>query len=286
VYEERVFDDTDYTVCAFSYVRRESVGSTDTLSITFMPSGQTIDVPISEKCGWVVGESFYEECIGSATVSGTGRVTIENIECEPKSSKDKSQNMRLFRFFLNDFSTIVHTDSRQDQDGCPERRRGCTHLNRKAVQNRYPIKAVREYVPRSLLDNIILINAIDTGTADGMLGLRDIREECRKSNHPDMQPILVGLDTSRNLAHVWFDDPPSISDQERIIVEVNERLAKYREKYHSMFLTTYRNSTGTGARKRIGFDMMYKMINRVISDLNIQRRVLADYSDFNSQLDG
>lgn len=104
-------------------------------------------------------------------------------------------------------------------------------------------------------DNIILVRAIDTGTLSGAIGLKDIRTVMDP-------PVYLGLKTSRTLAHIKFDEPPTLEVQLKIINHVNMVLAEFREKYNSVFLTAYRNSTKWGSRKRIGFDIMYRLIHK------------------------
>ena len=55
------------------------------------------------------------------------------------------------------------------------------------------------------------------------------------------------------------------SEQEIIICnEFNKILESNRERYNSMFLTNFRNSTSSYARKRISFDVGYKLISYII----------------------
>ena len=49
-----------------------------------------------------------------------------------------------------------------------------------------------------------------------------------------------------------------------IIDEFYKRINEYRDKYNSLFLTNYRNNL----RKRIGFDLAYRIISNIILDFN------------------
>jgi len=97
--------------------------------------------------------------------------------------------------------------------------------------------------------NIILLNAIDSGSEEGKVRLEDIRKysiEC-----------LVSKPTSRHQIYLVFGNPISIEEQLDLIREFNALLKQLREKYLSLFMTNYRDKD----RKRISFDFVYKMIN-------------------------
>ena len=46
-------------------------------------------------------------------------------------------------------------------------------------------------------------------------------------------------------------------------------LELYRDKYYSMFLTNFRNSTSSYARKRISFDVVYRLISYILKEKNL-----------------
>ncbi len=105
-----------------------------------------------------------------------------------------------------------------------------------------------------VLENIMLLRAIDTGSIEGRIKLIDIRTlgvDC-----------LAGLNTSRNFAHIKIKPTISIDAQVEIIKKFNTTLEYYRQQYNSVFLTSFRNSTKHYSRKRIGFDVAYKLINK------------------------
>ena len=58
---------------------------------------------------------------------------------------------------------------------------------------------------------------------------------------------------------------PSINEdkQKKLVNDFNNYLSKNREKYNSLFLTNYRESNDI-ARKRISFDLVYKIIGHLI----------------------
>lgn len=70
--------------------------------------------------------------------------------------------------------------------------------------------------------------------------------------------------SARTFANIILDKEYSLNQQIIICEKFNEFIEFYRKKYHSMFLTTYRNST-TYSRKRISFNTAYKIISYVIT---------------------
>lgn len=98
----------------------------------------------------------------------------------------------------------------------------------------------------------IFLNAIDTGTESGKIKL---------SLKTDP---FYGKNTDRAFATLIFNKKFSIEEQRIIVENFNNDLNLYRDKYNSLFLTNYRNSTQTMARKRIGFNLAYKIVSNVI----------------------
>jgi len=97
----------------------------------------------------------------------------------------------------------------------------------------------------------LFLNAIDTGSKGGEIKL-SIKEP------------YYGKKTDRAFATIVLDKDFSIEEQEKICHYFNKTLNYYREKYNSMFLSNYRNSTKTMARKRISFKLAYSIISYVI----------------------
>lgn len=101
---------------------------------------------------------------------------------------------------------------------------------------------------KSLENNILFLRAIDSKNGK-KIQLDDIRKYDIKG--------LVGKSTSRNLAHLIFKREISIKEQEDLMERFNNELNKNRKQYFSFFLTNFRDNN----RKRISFDMAYKLIN-------------------------
>ncbi len=95
------------------------------------------------------------------------------------------------------------------------------------------------------------VYAIDSGTSRGRI-------------HMMYDPSIIFKDqTSRSHATIHIDPPISVDHQKRIAHVFNLLLEKYRKKYHSLFLTNYRESKDY-ARKRIPFDLVYILIGHLL----------------------
>lgn len=75
-----------------------------------------------------------------------------------------------------------------------------------------------------------------------------------KNLYIDTTPKL----SSRTYASLIIEPSIDIETQKKLIKYFNELLHNYREKYHSLFLTNYRESKDI-ARKRISFDLIYSL---------------------------
>jgi len=117
------------------------------------------------------------------------------------------------------------------------------HLDeiRKFKVNRKSLSKIRK--------NIVVLKAIDSGSENGRICLDDIR----KYN----LDALVSLKTSRHQIQLLFPETVSIKEQEKIIELFNKEIEDKRNRYHSLFMTNYRDKD----RKRISFDFAYNLVN-------------------------
>lgn len=99
----------------------------------------------------------------------------------------------------------------------------------------------------------IFLYAVDTGSKSGRIRL-EYKEE-----------PFYGKNTDRSFATICFNISINDQQQKYIIKRFNEIIELYREKYQSMFLTNFRNSTKFYSRKRISFEKSFKLINYIIS---------------------
>lgn len=102
--------------------------------------------------------------------------------------------------------------------------------------------------------NNLFLYAIDGGTPESRirLGLNE--------NH------LYGSSTDRSFCSFVSDVP--IEDEDYIVSEFNSNLEKLRNNTNSLILTNYRNSTEHYARKRIGFNQAYSLIEQILLERN------------------
>ena len=101
----------------------------------------------------------------------------------------------------------------------------------------------------------LYLRAIDTGSESGRIALTI-------TDTP-----FYGKGSDRTFASLIMDKVYTREQEEKICEEFNSILEKYRQMYNSMFLTNYRNSS-TYARKRISFDVAYKLISYIIKKEN------------------
>lgn len=101
----------------------------------------------------------------------------------------------------------------------------------------------------------LFLHAIDTGADNGRIRLI-VRDN-----------PYYGRPSDRAFCSIKFNRDFTIDQQYEIARLFNEKLENYRAKYKSLFLSQYRNSTLSVARKRIGFNMAYDFISHVILEL-------------------
>lgn len=96
--------------------------------------------------------------------------------------------------------------------------------------------------------------AVDSGTFDGRIKLKI-------TDTP-----YFGKESDRVFCTIT--SPFKIENEEEICKLFNEKLEILREKYNSMFLTNYRESTKNYSRKRISFKQAFCLLNQIINELN------------------
>lgn len=176
VFEEQVFEDTTYTICAFSFIKKDN--ENQTINFKFFPNNKELSISLSVIDGYRIGSEIYTLPQSSVKV---GRL-LEGQE------------------------------------------------------------------PSSML----FLNTIDTGSPSGVISL-SVKQE-----------PYFGKRTDRSFATISFDKVFTLEEELLIAKEFNLMLTEYREKYNSMFLSNYRNSTTHMARKRIGFKLAYQIISFII----------------------
>jgi hypothetical protein len=125
----------------------------------------------------------------------------------------------------------------------------------KLPESRVKIWRLREgQIPNS---NIFL-KAIDSGREKGKIKLEWNEEP------------FFGYEKDRSFATICFDKDFTKEEQLFIIDKFNLKLNRFRSKYDSLFLTQYRNTTKEMARKRIHFNLAYRIISNVIQENNLE----------------
>lgn len=195
IFEETVFKDTTYTVCAFNFCRRIN-GELQRFRIRIYPDyltnkeaksrGYHMRPTLSKSNRFTIGYAFHNKIQNKSTKIKAGRLV------RGKKLKDGWKTSRLY------------------------------------------------------------LRAIDTGSNDGRikLSLRDNR--------------FFGKISERTHATIIFSRKMLKEEEEIILGKFNEILEEYRNKYHSLFLTNFRNSTVNYARKRIDFKMAFDLISHII----------------------
>lgn len=203
IFEEKVFEDTSYTVCALSFKKGKS--NSQSLDIMFFPSKKLEygTFLINKDHGYRIGAEFFNLLAESKIPRAFGPTGLKKI--------------KIGRY-----------------------------LNGK--KNQKPTN--------------IYLYAIDTGTQDGK-----IRLEYNEDHY-------AGKNTDRAFATITLDCKISNKSQKFIINEFNKILDEYRNKFHSLFLTNFRNSTKEYARKRISFDVAYSLINHIMVKHNIGTKII------------
>ncbi len=102
IFEERVFDDTSYTVCCFQFTKKNKKGA---VNITFYPSKETIQTVFNSKNNYIIGGDIYR--LETKNIYSVFRVTSKNItkwntNILVKCIDDNSKNKICLRYVSDD----------------------------------------------------------------------------------------------------------------------------------------------------------------------------------------
>jgi tRNA G37 N-methylase Trm5 len=183
IFEEQVFDDTSYTVCAFSFVRKTSRMKKFSFKATIFPSKEKIDIILNEEHSYRVGEDYFNDLAAGEQIK-------------------------------------------------------ISRLREGAVSN-----------------SNLFLRALDSGSNSGRISLS-------VADKP-----FFGKNTDRAFATLVLPVELTIKQQQDIADRFNLKLEEYRKQYNSLFLSQFRNSTASGARKRISFDEAYALVGSVLIEL-------------------
>jgi hypothetical protein len=126
----------------------------------------------------------------------------------------------------------------------------------------YKLKGDGRYkITRLTADNSqntnILVKCIDDG-ARNRIGLSYVSQD---KVYVDTTPNQ----SARTYATLVITPPIPSKKQKELVRSFNTLLSAHRERYGSLFLTNYRESKGSFARKRISFDLVYNLVGYILS---------------------
>jgi len=192
IFEEKVFDDTTYTVCSFQYRLRLDEDN-DEINTTIYPEDKNIIVKLNIKNNFTIGGNIYN--LDNKDIYKVNRLTSKN--------KD-SHNTNILVKCIDDNSS-----------------------------NKICLKYVAD-----------------------------------KDIYIDETPNL----SARTYATLVIEPAIDIKKQKLLVDKFNTFLNAYREKYHSLFLTNYRESKDI-ARKRISFDLVYSIVGYILDNFKTELEI-------------
>jgi len=190
IFEERVFDDTSYTVCSIYFIKKGTNSEDENISINIYPSKKKITIKLNQSNNFTIGGEIY------------------NI---PNNSSLKIQRATK----KTDYSEKTN--------------------NKKTN---------------------ILLKCIDDNI-DSKLGFNIVNDH---NIFVDNTPNL----SARSYATLVINKSLTIEEQGILVKKMNDYINIQREKYNSLFLSNYRESN-TIARKRISFDLAFRICNYILS---------------------
>lgn len=104
----------------------------------------------------------------------------------------------------------------------------------------------------------ILLKCIDDNK-DSQLGFKIVKDEDRFIDNTEKL-------SARSYATLVINKSLTIERQKELVDKMNKFIQEKREKYNSLFLTNYRESNSI-ARKRISFDLAFKICNYLLSSV-------------------
>ena len=126
------------------------------------------------------------------------------------------------------------------------------------TKNKYKITRATALNQEKLNTNI-LVKCIDDNK-DNQIGLSIVEPEARYIDNTPNQ-------SSRTYATLIITPAIDENKQKQLVEKFNSYLETHRKKYHSLFLTNYRESKDI-ARKRISFDLVYRIVEYILDNTN------------------
>jgi hypothetical protein len=189
IFEEQVFDDTNYTICSFQFELKMNDNNDNKLNIIIYPSNTVINTELNSLNNYIIGGDIYRLKLKS--IYKITRLTEKN--------KNKSN----------------------------------TNILAKCID-----------------DNI-----------NSKLGLKFVEDE-------DIYIDKTPNQTARTYATLIIEPKIDKEKQKQLVIKFNAFLEDYRNRFHSLFLTNYRESKQDMARKRISFDLVYSITEHILDTMN------------------
>lgn len=188
IFEEKVFDDTSYTICSIYFIQKNKDEDRQ-INANIYPANKKINILLNKENNFTFGGELYNLPLNKKII----------IKRATKKNKDSKYLTNIFLKCIDD-----NIDSQ---------------LGLKMVENK----------------DIF----IDTTS---------------KLSERSYASICINNDNKTVL----------LEDQKKIILEFNKFIKTKRDKYNSLFLSNYRDSNSI-ARKRISFDLTFKIINYLMA---------------------
>lgn len=122
--------------------------------------------------------------------------------------------------------------------------------------SKYKVERATKYTNKNITN--ILLKCIDDNK-NNLLGFKVVSDEDRFIDKSEKL-------SARSYATLVINVPISLQEQEKLVIKMNNYINEQREKYNSLFLTNYRESNSI-ARKRISFDLAFKICNHMLSSV-------------------
>lgn len=211
IFEERVFDDTSYTVCAVQF--EKGLSKEKEFPLFIYPSKDVIYVSLNQENNFIIGGELYN-------------LPLDN-------------SINIARLIIPKGSEISE-----------EKRNLITRLNVRCVDN-----SSKEMISMEFKE---LSPKHHSSKNQSNVSLKDFLK--------DLYPDETDKSSARTFCTLQIDPPLSENTQRDLATKFNMFLNEKREQYHSLFLVNYRESKDI-ARKRISFDLVYRITNYVLHNL-------------------
>jgi hypothetical protein len=246
IFEEKVFEDTKYTICSFQFTSYKKImfqiGKNKTSNEAETETSHEAETETSHEAETETSleEQKHENQLKS---SYSIQITIYPQKIEISCDLEQKNNYMVGgEIYQLPQDKTLHVD-RLTHQNLNEDQEFHTHILLKCIDDNDQSKIELRYISIPLHQN---------------------KYNCTDYNkYIDYTPNL----TNRSYAIIVIDKILNIEKQKQLIIMFNQFMNEKREKYHSLFLTNYRETTNI-ARKRISFTLAFQIINYLLSKSN------------------